>query len=234
MKLGVTLPSFRHDASALDAARAAEEAGIDGVFVFDHLWPMGRPDRPALAAFVLLGALAASTRRVALGTLVARVGLVDDGILVGQFASLDLIAPGRVIAGLGSGDAKSAAENEAYGYARRSAEDRRSSMEWCAQRLAGMGIPVWIGAGDGSGPSVGLARRLGVAVNLWSVHPVTLGSHAASGEVTWGGTVPADPEAAEQLVAGLSAGGASWMVATWPEELGELGRLVSLVRAAGC
>ena len=49
MRLGVTLPQFREDAEpALAAARRAETAGLDGVFVFDHLWPLHQPERPAL------------------------------------------------------------------------------------------------------------------------------------------------------------------------------------------
>ena len=72
MKVGVTLPQFRDEAdTALSAARRAEALGIDGVFVFDHLWPMGHPGRPALSSGPLLGALAASTTTIHLGTLVA-------------------------------------------------------------------------------------------------------------------------------------------------------------------
>ena len=62
MKVGVTLPQFGDEAdAALAAARRAEELGLDGVFCFDHLWPMGRPGRPALSPEPLLGAMAAST-----------------------------------------------------------------------------------------------------------------------------------------------------------------------------
>ena len=53
VRIGVTLPSFREDASAVDAAILAERLGLDGVFVFDHLWPIGQPDRPALSAMPL-------------------------------------------------------------------------------------------------------------------------------------------------------------------------------------
>ena len=39
MKLGVTLPNFRDEPEpALAVARAAEAAGLDGVFGFDHLF----------------------------------------------------------------------------------------------------------------------------------------------------------------------------------------------------
>ena len=39
MKLGITLPSFRDDPTrALEVAVAAEAAGLDGVFLYDHLF----------------------------------------------------------------------------------------------------------------------------------------------------------------------------------------------------
>ena len=58
MKLAVLLPTFRHGASdAFDAAARAVDAGLDGVFAYDHLWPMGSPQRPSLAPFPLLAAI---------------------------------------------------------------------------------------------------------------------------------------------------------------------------------
>ena len=73
MRVGVTLPQFRHDAeAAIAVARRAEAVGIDGVFVFDHLWPLGQRMRPALHSLTLLGALAAETETVSMGPLVAR------------------------------------------------------------------------------------------------------------------------------------------------------------------
>ena len=76
MKVGITLPQFRDDAeAAIVTARAAEDAGLDGVFVFDHLWPIGRPERPVLqACFTLLGAIARRPRGADLGPLVAASG----------------------------------------------------------------------------------------------------------------------------------------------------------------
>ena len=83
MKIGVTLPQFRDEAdTALAAAVKAEELGVDGVFVFDHLWPMGQPGRPAISSGPLLGALAASTSTIHIGTLVARIGLLPDNVLI--------------------------------------------------------------------------------------------------------------------------------------------------------
>ncbi len=229
MRVGVTLPSFRDDpAEALDTARRAEALGFHGAFVFDHLWPMGRPDRPALSAFPLLGALVAVTSRICLGPLVARVGLVPDDLLVAQLASLDRMAPGRVIAGLGTGDAKSAAENRAFGIAYPPAEARRHALRSCGRRLRDLGIPVWIGGG--SAPTMRLAEELGVAVNLWDAPPAAVSTQRASTEVTWAGPVSGDVVTIGDRLSELRRAGASWTVCAWPASLEELAEAAGLGR----
>ena len=69
---------------------------MDGVFCYDHIWPLGQPERPALAPFPILGALATMLgpsrgpgEGPYLGTLVARVGLVPNAVLAAQFVALD-------------------------------------------------------------------------------------------------------------------------------------------------
>ena len=86
---------------ASTAAAEAVAAGVDGLFCYDHLWPMGQPERPALAPFPVLGALATRLGRPSrtgdgpfLGTLVARVGLVPNAVLAAQFVALDAAGPG--------------------------------------------------------------------------------------------------------------------------------------------
>ena len=103
MRTGVVLPLFRDTPdAAFAAASAAVAAGVDGLFCYDHIWPLGQPERPALAPFPVLGALATrlGPPREAgegpfLGTLVARVGLVPNAVLAAQFTALDRLAPGR-------------------------------------------------------------------------------------------------------------------------------------------
>ena len=148
MKVGITLPQFRDSADeALDAGRRAEALGIDGVFVFDHLWPMGQPGRPALSSGPLLGALAAVTSTVHLGTLVARIGLVPDDVLVEVLCGVDSLSGGRLVAGIGTGDRLSREENDAYGIPFEAADIRRQRLTSVAMAVAGAGIPVWIGGG---------------------------------------------------------------------------------------
>ena len=209
MKLGVLLPTFRHGADdALALAHEAADAGLDGVFAYDHLWPMGSPQRPSLAPFALLATVLSRHQRLVGGPLVARVGLVGTEHLVGQYRTLEALAPGRVIATLGTGDKLSAPENEAYGLAPQSPDERRSMLAATAQALA-PSMPVWIGAGA---PATNqLASDLGVALNVWGVPASRVREAASSGEVTWAGPVPDDLEA---TLDELRDAGATWAVLT--------------------
>jgi alkanesulfonate monooxygenase SsuD/methylene tetrahydromethanopterin reductase-like flavin-dependent oxidoreductase (luciferase family) len=235
VKTGVVLPSFRetpHDALAV--AEEADELGIDGVFCYDHLWPMGQPHRPALAPFPVLAAVARRTRRVHIGTLVARVGLVPEEVLVSEFGALSVLAPGRVIAGLGTGDRLSHAENEAYGVPTASADERRSALERCVVTLRARGLPVWVGGG--SRRTQMIAEATGAAVNLWAATPDAVAEQRRRSEVTWGGPMPgvadgprgATPQSGDgtsmlaQRLFELEAAGASWVVFAWPVPMGDL------------
>ena len=207
MKLGVLLPTFRNGAAdAFSFAAQAVDAGVDGLFAYDHLWPMGSPTRPSLAPFSLLAAVARRHGEVIVGPLVARVGLVGTPHLVEEFLTLERVAPGRVICALGSGDKLSAAENEAYDISMRSADERRALMAATARELKDR-MPVWFGAGNDETNRV--AREVGATVNLWDATPQRVCEMKASGDVSWAGPTSKD------LAATLSAvrdAGATWAV----------------------
>jgi Luciferase-like monooxygenase len=236
-RIGVLLPTFRDDPTGpLSIAAVAEAAGIDGVFVYDHLWPMGRPDRPALAPFPMLGALVAATDRISLGTLVARVGVVPDETLVSQFAALEYLAPGRVIAALGTGDHLSFNENRAYGVAVDPAVDRREAVGDCARSLLALGLTVWIGGT--ARRTVEVAERVGAVPNFWQSSPGRVAAQAARTEVTWAGMARSGGASAAlgtselyETAAPLAAAGASWLVFGWPIELDDLAAAAARLRA---
>jgi len=207
VKIGVLLPTFREGGDdALAFARQAAEARLDGVFAYDHLWPMGAPTRPSLAPFAVLAAVARRHEHLCVGPLVARVGMVGTDHLVEQFLTLASLAPGRVIAALGTGDRLSMDENRAYGLPVLSADERRSLLADASRALHGS-MPVWIGAGA---PATNeLARSLGAEVNLWSGTPERLREVGVDGPVNWAGPAPDD---VSTLLDSLRDAGATWAV----------------------
>jgi alkanesulfonate monooxygenase SsuD/methylene tetrahydromethanopterin reductase-like flavin-dependent oxidoreductase (luciferase family) len=232
VRIGITLPQFSDRAdTAMAAARRAERLGLDGAFCFDHLWPIGHPGRPALSPAPLLGALAASTSTLTLGTLVARVGLVPDDLLVSQLGGLSVISGGRFIAGLGTGDALSRPENEAYGIPFEPADERRRRVAVVGSAVRALGVPVWVGGG--SPRTIDLARHLGVAVNLWEGAPRQVADLVGSGlEVTWGGPVGTTADAVAAQLTEVAAAGATWAVCAWPESLEVVAEAAAMVRRA--
>lgn len=223
MKVGVTLPQFRSDSrTAIQAAQDAERLGIDGVFVFDHLWPMGSPERPIVAALPLMGALAVETDSLAIGSLVMRVGLVPDAVLIEEVIDLGGMCPGRLIAGLGTGDKLSKAENLAFGVPYPPAQARRESLERCARELRADGLPVWLGTGSVlAPPTFETARRTGSAVNFWDT-PVAALDRVAGVELTWAGPMPGGPPVIAARLAELAEAGATWAVCAWPDVVADV------------
>jgi alkanesulfonate monooxygenase SsuD/methylene tetrahydromethanopterin reductase-like flavin-dependent oxidoreductase (luciferase family) len=108
MRFSVNIPNFGDFADAhnvVKVAVAAEEAGWDGLFVWDHV--VHDKDKRAGVPFgdpwMLLTAAALATSRLRLGTLVTPVARRRPEQLARQVATLDALSGGRVIfsAGLG-------------------------------------------------------------------------------------------------------------------------------------
>jgi alkanesulfonate monooxygenase SsuD/methylene tetrahydromethanopterin reductase-like flavin-dependent oxidoreductase (luciferase family) len=88
---------------AVRVARAAEAAGWEAFFVWDHLGfvrgvPSGDP-------WVILSAVAASTTRLKLGLAVTPLARRRPQVVANAMASLDLLSEGRAIFGAGLGGA---------------------------------------------------------------------------------------------------------------------------------
>jgi F420-dependent hydroxymycolic acid dehydrogenase len=84
----------------------AERAGFDLISTSDHFQPWQSNERHAGEAWVTLGALAARTRQLWMGTMVTCPTLRYHPAVVAQaFASLSLLTPGRIYLGVGSGEA---------------------------------------------------------------------------------------------------------------------------------
>jgi coenzyme F420-dependent glucose-6-phosphate dehydrogenase len=89
----------------LDLAVLAEEKGFDSIWVSDHYQPFRHTDGHAPFSLSWLGAATQRTRRVTLGTSVLTPTFRYHPSIVAQaFATLERLAPGRVILGIGTGE----------------------------------------------------------------------------------------------------------------------------------
>jgi alkanesulfonate monooxygenase SsuD/methylene tetrahydromethanopterin reductase-like flavin-dependent oxidoreductase (luciferase family) len=87
-------------------ARAADRAGLDTLWVSDHLMqvaPGSRPDGEMLEAYTTLGYVAARTERIRLGTMVSAVTYRPPALLVKAVTTLQTLSGGRAWLGVGAG-----------------------------------------------------------------------------------------------------------------------------------
>jgi alkanesulfonate monooxygenase SsuD/methylene tetrahydromethanopterin reductase-like flavin-dependent oxidoreductase (luciferase family) len=202
MRIGLTLPQFSADAAAMvAAARRAEDAGIDAVFAYNHYPRAGRTE--ALDGIAMLGALAVATDRIGVGLLVARIGVVPDGVLISQLRTAARLAgKDRFVAGLGVGDKESDPEDEALGITRPPLDDRFVRLEYVANALNDEDIEVWLGGR--SRRAATLSAALGVARNLWepTAQQLTDALDESEGRaITWGAQTDITNEAGVELLA---------------------------------
>jgi F420-dependent oxidoreductase-like protein len=133
MRFGLQIPNFTLD-GVLEMATAAEDSGFDSVWVMDHFYqlpPMGGPTQPMLEAYTLLGALAARTERVRLGTMVTGVTYRNPAHLAKIITTLDIISGGRAILGIGA--AWYDVEHEGLGFDFPEAPERLDRLEEALQ-----------------------------------------------------------------------------------------------------
>jgi alkanesulfonate monooxygenase SsuD/methylene tetrahydromethanopterin reductase-like flavin-dependent oxidoreductase (luciferase family) len=180
------------------AALAAEEAGFDGVWTWDHLAGGVHGQDRVLECWTVLSALAGVLRRMSLGPLVLNVANRHPGVVAVMAATLQEVRGGRLLLGLGAGGGVNtpyAAEQRALGREvpsdplrrRRVAEavdvmrrlwtGRADRFEGRFYRLGRAGgflrpdppPPIVIGA---FGPKMAeLAGRVGDGINTQAAHP---------------------------------------------------------------
>jgi alkanesulfonate monooxygenase SsuD/methylene tetrahydromethanopterin reductase-like flavin-dependent oxidoreductase (luciferase family) len=108
LRVGVQLPEVERFVpwdELVAMARAAEDVGLDSIWVGDHLLYdlPGGVTRGPWEAWTSLAALAAVTERVELGPLVAATSFHAPAMLAKQAATVDAISGGRLVVGLGAG-----------------------------------------------------------------------------------------------------------------------------------
>lgn len=161
-------------AFVIDAARHAERAGYDSVWAGDSLLarPRGEP-------LTLLAAVAGATTRVALGTAVLLPLLRHPLSMAHALATVDRVAEGRLIVGIGPGaelpgthaelaalgipsDRRVGAMLSAVERCRRLWRNEESGLDLQPRPFRASGPPIWLGAG---GPR--MLRLVGQTFDGW-------------------------------------------------------------------
>jgi alkanesulfonate monooxygenase SsuD/methylene tetrahydromethanopterin reductase-like flavin-dependent oxidoreductase (luciferase family) len=104
MRYAVSIPVFTNPATILEMATAAEQAGWDAVFVWDHLrWDVSS-HLDVQDPWALLAAMAVRTERVRLGTSITPLSRRRPHVLAKQLVTLDHLSGGRSMLGVGLGE----------------------------------------------------------------------------------------------------------------------------------
>ncbi len=102
---GIAVPCFGEDpAGLIELGVAAERAGFDGYFLWDHMVFSNSGDGPPiLDPWLMLAVVAARTTTIKLGTMVTPVPRRRPWQLARETTTLDRLSGGRVILGVGIG-----------------------------------------------------------------------------------------------------------------------------------
>lgn len=168
MRLGLAIADFTWPGrpeplaqTLREIAVAAEDVGFTRLAVMDHMWQIGSPEVAAdemLEAYTTLGFLAASTSRIELLSLVTSVAYREPGLLVKAMTTLDVLAQGRGILGIGVGAPFNDAEASGLGLPFPPVAERFERLEEAIQIC----LQMWSG---NDGPYEGRHYRLSRTLN---------------------------------------------------------------------
>lgn len=133
-----TSPQNTTWADMLEVWKAADEMDffVSG-WVFDHFYPIfSDPKGPCLEGWSLLAGLAASTKRLRLGSMVSGIHYRHPAVLANMAATVDIISNGRLELGIGAGWNEE--ESGAYGIELGSIKDRSDRFEEACEVLVGL------------------------------------------------------------------------------------------------
>jgi F420-dependent oxidoreductase-like protein len=111
---GIENPADQYEAMTR-VAHAAEDAGFDSIWVYDHFHTVPTPsDESTFEAWTTTAGLVRDTTRIRVGQMVTCNGYRNPALLAKMASTVDAMSHGRLICGLGAGWSEH--EWRAYGY----------------------------------------------------------------------------------------------------------------------
>ena len=224
IKVGVSIYPQHCGIEVLRGAwREAEQIGVDSIWTWDHFFPLtGDPQGRHFECWVLLAAMASDTTRPTIGPLVSCVSYRNPDLLADMARTVDHLAKGRLVLGLGAGWFEK--DYREYGYEFRTAKERieylGQSIERIRSRLERLNppplgqIPLLIG---GSGERL-MLRLVAQHADAWNTFgPVANFQRKADVLDNWCRHFRRDPAEIERtvLIQGLATD-------AWKRELDQL------------
>ena len=143
----------------LAAQQRADRLGYDGIWTWDHVYPIvGSHEGPIFEAYTAMAAVAASTERASIGLMVGANTFRNPALVAKMITTLDHISNGRAVLGIGA--AWFETEHAAFGLPFGESPGRR--LRWLAEAL-----PIMRGMLDGTRPTTdGDRYATAAALNL--------------------------------------------------------------------
>lgn len=148
MRFGLVIPQAMRWNEWLRELRWAEQVGYDVVYGYDHLTHPTAAGQWLADGFGFLAAGAASTERIELGTLVASATLHSPVALARLATTVDEIAGGRFVLGVGAGSPRCAAADRDKSPSPRAMADRFADVVEGYQAVLA-GVTEWRGMNRG-------------------------------------------------------------------------------------
>ena len=138
MLLGITAwPQNTTWASLMDAGVAADRAGLDMLFSWDHFYAIiGPQENPNFEVSQVLAGWGSRTERIRIGSLVHGITYRHPAVLANMITALDHLTNGRAIMGIGAGWMEP--EHKAYGMPLGSKKERSDRFEEGARVIRSM------------------------------------------------------------------------------------------------